>query len=204
VLASDLTDASTALVSLFGIWGVSPEDAPRTCADAAAAGYECVVQRGSWNSLRQYDRPAILNLTDSKGDNHQVVLAEVQGSQARLSIGGVEVEHSVDEVSELWFGQFLIVWRPANGSSVALGPGSTSDNVAWLRQSLAAIDERYRAEPLTSVTYDAALEDRVRTFQRDNRLVVDGLAGRQTQIIVNSLTEAGGVPRLSTPRLARD
>jgi general secretion pathway protein A len=203
-LASDLTDAGTALVSLFGIWGVPPEEAPRTCADATAAGYECVVQRGSWNSLRQFDRPAILNLTDTKGDNHQVVLAEVQGEQARLSIGGVEVEHSVDEVSELWFGQFLIVWRPANGSSVALGPGTTSDNVAWLRQSLAAIDDRYRAEPLTSVTYDATLEDRVREFQRDNRLVVDGLAGRQTQIIVNSLTEAGGVPRLSTPRLARD
>ena len=189
---------------MFDILGVPPGEAPRTCADAAAAGYECVVQRGSWNSLRQYDRPAILTLTDSQGESHQVVLAEVQGEQARLSIGGVDVEHTIDEVSELWFGQFLIVWRPANGTSVALGPGSVGDNVAWLRQSLAAIDERYRAEPLTSLTYDAALEDRVRTFQRDNRLVVDGLAGRQTQIIVNSLTEAGGVPRLSTSRLARD
>ncbi len=204
VLAGDLTDTGTALVALFDIWGVPPGESPRTCADAAAAGYECVVQRGSWNSLRQYDRPAILTLTDSQGESHQVVLAEVQGEQARLSIGGVDVEHTIDEVSELWFGQFLIVWRPANGTSVALGPGSIGDNVAWLRQSLAAIDERYRAEPLTSLTYDAALEERVRAFQRDNRLVVDGLAGRQTQIIVNSLTEAGGVPRLSTSRLARD
>ena len=64
--------------------------------------------------------------------------------------GGVDVEHSVAEISELWFGEFLLVWRPANGEMVALGPGAVHPNVVWLRQSLAAIDARYRAEPLDS------------------------------------------------------
>jgi general secretion pathway protein A len=122
----------------------------------------------------------------------------------QLSIGGVSVEHSVGDVSDLWFGQYLLLWRPANGTSVALGPGSIHPNVAWLRQSLAAIDERYRAEPLDSETYDAALAARVKEFQRDNRLVVDGVAGRQTQIIINSLTETDDVPHLAVPRLAQD
>ncbi|HEX5786723.1 MAG TPA: AAA family ATPase [Woeseiaceae bacterium] len=201
-MAGDLTDTSTALASLFGTWGLPPEAAPRDCAAAALEGYECVHQRGSWTSLRQYDRPAILTLTDSTGATHDVLLAAIDGTRAELSIGGVAVEHSIDEISDLWFGQFLLVWRPANGEVVALVPGLAHPNVAWLRQSLAAIDDSYRAEPLDSVRYDAPLTERVRAFQRDHRLLVDGLAGRQTQMIVNSLT--GNVPRLTAPLLAQD
>jgi general secretion pathway protein A len=204
ILARDLTDGSTALASLAQLWGLAPGEAPQNCARALDYGFECVQQRGSWNSLQQYDRPAVLTLTDSNGGNHQVVLAAVSGELAELLVGGVEVVHPVDEVSDLWFGQFLLLWRPANGSSVALGPGITHPNVAWLRESLVAIDDRYRAEPLSSQTYDAALEARVRDFQRDYRLQIDGLAGRQTQIIINSLTADGGVPRLATPALAKN
>jgi peptidoglycan hydrolase-like protein with peptidoglycan-binding domain len=44
----------------------------------------------------------------------------------------------------------------------------------------------------------------VRRFQREHRLDVDGLAGQQTQIIINSLLAVEGTPRLSTPRLAQE
>ena len=40
---------------------------------------------------------------------------------------------------------------------------------------------------MSSDIYDNSLANRVRDFQRDHRLDVDGLAGRQTQIIINSL-----------------
>ncbi len=203
-LASDLTSTGDALVALFELWGVPAERAPRDCRDAPSAGYECVGQRGSWTSLRLYDRPAILTLTDRRGDSHDVVLVGIHDESAELSIGGVRVEHPIAEISALWFGAFTVIWQPAGGTSVALGPGSRHENVVWLRQSLAAIDPRYRADPLGSDVYDATLAGRVREFQRDHRLVVDGLAGRQTQIIVNSLTRTNGVPRLTTPRLAKD
>ena len=76
--------------------------------------------------------------------------------------------------------------------------------VAWLRNSLAAIDGRYATANLQSEVFDAELEQIVRTFQRDHRLDVDGLAGQQTQIIINSLLAVEGTPRLSAPRLAQD
>jgi hypothetical protein len=44
----------------------------------------------------------------------------------------------------------------------------------------------------------------VRDFQRDRRLTVDGYAGRQTQIIINTLLAPDSVPTLTTPRLASD
>ncbi len=203
-LATDLTGIDTALATLLELWRLDSGSAANPCAQILTSGYACLGQRGSWNSLRQLDRPAILTLTDSQGDSHRVVLTAIQGDRAELSIAGVTVSHGLDAVSELWFGQYLLIWKPANGISVAMVHGTQDPNVAWLRQSLATIDERYRAEPLDSDVYDRELRDRVREFQREHRLIVDGMAGRQTQIIINSLLALEDVPRLTTPRLAQD
>ncbi|MDX1509574.1 MAG: peptidoglycan-binding protein, partial [Woeseiaceae bacterium] len=204
-LASDLTAFGPAFDVLARLWGLDiAADAVDGCSEAQALGYECLGRRGSWANLRQLDRPAVLTLTDTNGGQHRVVLTAVRGDVAELSIGGVDVAHPVSELLELWFGQYLLLWKPALGESVPLGPGSQNPTVVWLRESLAAIDERYRAEPMSSDVYDNTLAGRVRDFQRDHRLDVDGLAGRQTQIIINSLVAGDDMPRLTTPRLAQD
>jgi general secretion pathway protein A len=205
LLAGELTRLGPAFEVLFDLWGLDVEK-PVTngCDIAERAGYACLIQRGSWSSLRQLDRPAILALTDSRGNKHHVVLEALQGDRAQLSIAGVSVTHPFMEVADIWFGDFILLWRPPNGRALPLGRGSRGDNVVWLRESLAAINDRYRAEPLDSATYDAELEQRVLEFQRDHRLLVDGLAGQQTQIIINSLLGSDDTPRLTTSRLARD
>ncbi len=205
LLAADLTDTETAFAALFETWGLEYDSRAGTgCDQAEAAGHACFFQRGSWSGLRLLDRPALLTLTDTTGTTHDVVLTAILGDKAELSIAGVRVEHPIDDVSNLWFGQFLMLWRPANGTAVSLRQGSQGATVTWLRQSLATIDDRYRAEPLDSDLYDAELAERVRDFQRDHRIDVDGLAGQQTQIVVNSLLATDGTPRLITPRLAQD
>ncbi|MDJ0908905.1 MAG: AAA family ATPase [Woeseiaceae bacterium] len=204
VLAGDLTGLESALGALLGLWGVDYSPGARPCDQAAEAGMQCLTQDGSWNNLRQLDRPAVLRLTDRRGDPHWAVLTAIEGDRAELSIGGVLVSHRIDAVADLWFGRYYMIWKPPNGVSLDLMPGTQDPNVVWLRQSLAEINERYRAEPMDSDIYDARLEQRVREFQRDNRLTVDGLAGRQTQIIINSLLAPEDIPRLVTPRLARD
>jgi general secretion pathway protein A len=205
LLAGELTRLGPAFEVLFGLWGLEfSEPITNGCDMAQSAGFACLIQRGSWSSLRQLDRPAILSLTDSRGKKHHVVLEAVQGDRARLSIAGVSVTHPFMAVTDIWFGDFILLWKPPNGEALPLGRGSSGRNVVWLRESLAAIDERYRAEPLDSSLYDAELEQRVIDFQRDHRLLVDGLAGQQTQIIINSLLGSDDTPRLTTSRLARD
>jgi peptidoglycan hydrolase-like protein with peptidoglycan-binding domain len=73
-----------------------------------------------------------------------------------------------------------------------------------LRESLAAIDDRYASADPAATVFDAELDRIVKSFQRDHRLDVDGLAGPQTQIIINSLLAVDGTPRLSTARTAKD
>ena len=204
-LARDLTGAEVAIATLFDLWSLEYSGNPQNiCAQVESTGYACVTQRGSISSLRQLDRPAVLTLTDSRGVSHRVVLTALQGDQAELSIAGVAVSHPVSAVLDAWFGQYLLLWKPPNGRSIALRLGVQDGNVVWLRQSLAAIDDRYRAEPTDLDVFDASLEQRVRAFQRDHRLDVDGMAGRQTQISINSLLALDGTPRLTTSRLAQD
>jgi general secretion pathway protein A len=203
-LAGELTSTESALMALLDIWGVDYQRGQRGCTQATNAGYECLFQRGSWSGLKQFDRPAILTLIDRRGAAHNVVLTAVSGATVELSIGGVAVNHALSDVSEMWFGEYLLLWQPPNGVSESLGPGSTGAGVTWLRQSLAAIDERYSTIEPESGVYDNDLADKVREFQRDNRLDVDGLAGHQTQIIINSLLQPDDTPRLTIPRLAQE
>ena len=204
-LAADLTGTDYALAALFETWGIEYRTGGRSgCSQAADAGLTCLYQRGSWAGLRQMDRPAILTLVDSGGSSHEVVLTGIIGDSAELSIGGVRVVHPVADITQAWFGNFMLLWRPPTGEATSLGRGSQGADVTWLRNSLAAIDGRYASEDPESNLFDAELEQIVQNFQRDHRLDVDGLAGQQTQIIINSLLAVEGTPRLSSPRLAQE
>ena len=204
-LAEELTSGDSAMETLFALWQLDfQRGSGDGCTQAAAAGYRCMTQRGSLTSLRQYDRPAILTLVDQGGANHHVVLTALDGVQASVSLGGVSVSHPIDDILALWFGEFTLLWHPPTGVPISLGPGSRGSGVLWLRESLAAIDARYSSAPMTSDFFDQDLQQAVRALQRDQRLVVDGLAGRQTQIIINSLLGSGGAPRLLTMQVAQE
>jgi general secretion pathway protein A len=203
-IAELLTTEESAIAELLAIWGIDPQTTMPACDYAKTLGYSCLRNRSSWLALRQLDHPAILELVDNSGHPHHVVLTSIDADQARLSIGGVAVSHANADVAEMWYGNYLLIWQPPNGVAVSLAPGIRHANVVWLRTSLAAVDQRYRAEPLGSDMYDQELEQRVRDFQRDQRLDVDGLAGQQTQIIINTLLASDNTPRLSAPQFARE
>lgn len=209
ILASDLTNADFAFAALFKLWGLQYESGPRTaCDQAEQMGVACYAQKSSWNGLRQLDRPAILELIDSQGNAHQIVLLATDGERAHLSIGGVEVTRAVSDVTAIWFGHFTILWRPPGDTPFAMATGQRSDQVLWLRESLSMIDPNYATAAASSDVFDADLEQAVRRFQKDHRLDVDGLVGQQTQIVINSLLADDGTPRLlrseASLELARD
>ncbi len=204
-LARELTNRQSAMAALLSLWGLEYRGGDQSgCAQAEAAGYSCLSQRGSWGNLKQFDRPAVLTLIDARGQTHNVVLVRIEEQTAELSIGGVMVTHPVGEVSDMWLGQYMLLWRPPNGFAVSMAPGSRGSNVLWLRQSLAEIDATYHTDFPGSDEFDENLQQIVRAFQRDHRLDVDGVAGQQTQIIINTLLAADDTPRLSVPRLAQD
>jgi len=204
-LAKQLTNPQSAMAVLLNLWGLEYRGAGQSgCAQAEAAGYSCLSQRGSWGNLKQFDRPTVLTLVDARGQLHSVVLTSIEGQTVELSIGGVMVAHPVGEVSDMWLGQYMLLWRPPSGVSVSVAPGSRGPSVLWLRQSLAEIDAQYVTDSPNSDVFDDDLQQNVRAFQRNHRLDVDGVAGQQTQIVINTLLAADDTPRLTNPPSARD
>lgn len=187
-----------AMARLLGLWSVKFDpDLGRGCTQARTHGLSCLWQRGSFSVLRQLNRPAVLTLTDTTGATHEAVLVTLSGDSAELAFGDVTDTFSVTEIAELWFGQYMIVWRPPTDSPASIRPGTRGPDVAWLRRSLAELNGETASDSGDSDFYDAALESRVRSFQQQYRLQVDGLAGEQTQIIINSMLAEDSAPRLS-------
>ena len=75
-----------------------------------------------------------------------------------------------------------------------------NENVRWLRQSLAVLNEGYSPVDIDSAVFDEELQSQLVEFQRGHRLDADGVAGEQTQVIINSLLAQDGTPRLSDSR----
>jgi general secretion pathway protein A len=171
------------------------------CGQAQKAGLACLEQRGSWAQVRALNRPAILTLTDEEGQKHRVVLTGLDESYATLDLGEETVRVPLADLSHDWFGEFTVVWKPKTSRTRPLSVGMQGDEVRWLRRSLNALHGA-AADPEHGDVYDQDLAVAVQNFQREHRLNVDGIAGVQTQVVLDTALAEPGSPLLmhTTPR----
>ncbi len=190
------TNTETAFAQLFGLWGAAFDEAKgRPCGQAQQQGLECVYQQGSWGQLRTLNRPAILTLIDDSGNAHQVVVAGLNSDTAQVRMPEATHEISIASLSRLWYGDYLILWRPQVATPRALSAGMQGAGVRWLRESLNTAHGRAKDDN-SSDYYDQELVRMVEEFQRQHRLNVDGIAGVQTQIVLDTLNNTSGAPLL--------
>jgi general secretion pathway protein A len=190
------TGTDAAFAGLFARWGLEyrPELGP-ACDQAAANGLRCLLQRGTWGELAALNRPAILVLRDRDGREHQAVLNRLGDDGAELLAGDRAIVVPLGELLELWYGEYLLLWRPEAGDGRPLTLTSAGADVLWLRRALAEL-RGTPVLPANSDIYDPGLESAVREFQRSRRIAVDGIAGAMTLITVNDALDLAGRPRL--------
>jgi general secretion pathway protein A len=182
---ANTTDAG-AFRRLLALWGTALSDDRDPCGQAAKAGLSCLDQRGSWAQVRTLNRPAILTLTDDRGQRHRVVLSSLDDKTATLNLGEHNEKVSIDDVSRDWFGEFTVVWKPKTSHTRLLSLGMQGDEVRWLRRSLNALAGG-SSDPEHADLYDQELAIAVQNFQREHRLNVDGIAGVQTQVVLDTV-----------------
>jgi general secretion pathway protein A len=195
------TGDAAAFRRLLALWGTAMGDDKDPCGQAAKAGLSCLEQRGSWAQVRALNRPAILTLTDDRGQRHRVVLSALDDRFATLNLGEHNERVPVDEISRDWFGEFTVVWKPKTARTRLLTVGMKGDEVRWLRRSLNAL-QGAASDPEHGDVYDEELAIAVQNFQREHRLTVDGIAGVQTQLVLDTALAEPGSPLLlpSAPR----
>ena len=172
----------------------SGEDA---CTQALRQGLECLAQRGSMATLRGYNRPAILTLR-SGSQTHAVVLTRLDNSNAQLLLGQGTLTVPLTALQALWSGDFVLLWKPGNLDTRPLSLGMKGEPVRQLRARLAS----WQGQPVDkggSAYYDESLQTRVRQFQQAIGLPVDGIAGLQTQAMLDAALPQPGTPVLNPP-----
>jgi general secretion pathway protein A len=183
---------------LLALWGSALTGDQDPCGQAARAGLACLDQHGSWAQVHLLNRPAVLTLTDRQGQRHRVVLTALDEHSATLTLGERSERVPIDAVSRLWFGDFTVVWRPKSPRVRRLAIGSSGEGVRWLRRKLSALHGS-SVDPQHDDVYDQAMADAVQEFQRQHRLLADGIAGVLTQVVLDATLADPQSPLLEPP-----
>ena len=97
-----------------------------------------------------------------------------------------------------WDGEFILLWKPPITGDLFIGRQASQGANAWLRETLArASPESLALEDPTQA--DWPLQAAVTRFQQIQGLAADGIAGPDTIIRLNSLSERPNIPRIRMP-----
>ena len=200
--AGNSTSADTAFAGLFKLWNAEYRPGPTDpCSQAETLGLYCVTLHSSLAQLRQFGRPAILMLGDGGVPAHQVVLTGIGNDAVLLQMGARTIQVPIAELSLYWYGDCVLLWHPATPPVSELRPGMRGPAVRSLRTQLLQAE----GTPYTgaqSTAFDADLTQLVEAFQREHHLTVDGIAGLETQLILDGVLAAPGSPVLQTMPVA--
>lgn len=186
------TRLSTALAELLALWDrrIEPLDPATVCDRALDLGLRCYYAKGDLHSLRQRNLPAILELQDSDRAVHRVVALRLDAERLTLRAGKRQYTFPLSQVEAAWHGDYLLLWQPPAIDRNLVVPGSRGLAVDWLTHRLDRLDGVPWRGP--GQHYDETVAERVRQFQREHGLTVDGIVGEETLFhLMTALPEAG-------------
>jgi general secretion pathway protein A len=192
-----VTDLDGAYARLFSLWSAryvaGSEDA---CSQALRQGLECLNETGGLETLRHFNRPALLSLEDDTGAIHQAIVVKLEADHAQLLLGSDRHEVALADLKPRWNGEFQMLWRPPQLDTRSLSLGMQGDPVRELRARLL----QWSGMPATAMQseyFDEPLRDLVMRFQQRNGLTADGVAGTRTQAMLDAAMAAADSPLLS-------
>jgi len=186
----------TAINDLFNLWGITyhPQANQTACDVANNTGLSCVHDKGTWNNLKHYNRPAIIELQNSEGHWQHLLISQLNENSAFLSCGKRTARITLEEAGKHWFGEYIIFWQPPKKRMRFEIGNRGQDILLFQKQVKAALGIQ---DTNNSDIFDHKLEELVIQFQRKHFLESDGIAGKDTIILLNTITNKQGIPLLS-------
>ncbi len=175
--------------TLFARWNIESSFAygDDFCAVAESHALRCLQGQRSLESLIRLNRPAVLELVNNSGQKYFATITKVLDEKAELLVAGEQQMTSLDELNSLWTGQFELLWRPPFRYSKAISAQSSAQSIQWFRDQLNIA----ASTPETNLPiYIAPIEKQIKLFQKESGLKADGLAGPETIITINNLSNA--------------
>jgi general secretion pathway protein A len=182
-----------AYAALFRAWGLDYPGGD-ACREAARLRMHCRTARGGLDELRHLNRPAVLVMRNSRGQEFHAALTGLADDSATLAMGSETRNVSLDTLADQWSGHYTLLWRMPPDASESIRKGERGPAVAWLRRQLAHAQGR-AAEANPDPIFDDALVRQVKQFQLAEGLIPDGAVGPQTLMRLSGISD-GAAPKL--------
>lgn len=193
------TDVDAAYGTIAARWGTSYERRrdEMPCNAVRRSGLECLIRRGPWSLVRQFDLPTVLETVPASGVAQFLAVTALDRDGAIVNVGSRRELVAADALEREWNGTFVVLWKPPRAGIGLLSPGMMGADVVWLRQRLDALAGQANPAARGGPVYDEPLVARVAAFQRAQKLIPDGIAGAETMAKLSAVADR------AAPSLAR-
>ncbi|KHT65501.1 general secretion pathway protein GspA [Photobacterium gaetbulicola] len=178
-----------AMQTLYSLWGYSTQLNQANCESGRRVQLSCFSGSGSLEQLALINRPAIVALTEPGGEAYFATLYAIGQEQVELLLAGQRFAVSRKWLSQRWRGEYTLLWRPPLGDNSAIRYGQQGPRVQWLDRQLSQL---LGVMPENQDTFEQALLNKLRRFQRAQDLSVDGIAGPRTLMVIDSALNLPG------------
>jgi len=185
------TTEQSAYATLLRLWGLgAPASGQIPCQVARANGFRCLAKQSDLQNILILNRPAVLYMKNKQGKRFFGALVSVQGNLATIEVNGEPVRTNLADLPKLWSGFFVMIWHPPAGYRGSIREGHKGQVVSWLSEKLEEIEGPAYFGESSKEMYGPEHVRSIKHLQRKNHLVPDGVAGKETLIVVNSLSGA--------------
>jgi len=187
--------------ALFSLWkaplldGLSSSAGLDIDRELSARGFELVRLAGGFDDLRKYNVPILIPLSEGQGGGYLAVLGQDSPDNWRVvpAYNGRDILSSA-RLNALGMRMAMVPWVDFAEIGNVAAPGTSGENVRRLQFLLGLAG---CVDVPTNGRYDSRSIKCVKSFQRDHGLVVDGLVGPRTLILIYQVAGAYDMPRLS-------
>lgn len=190
--------------NLLSLWGKSSaltvEESESFYLLALSRQMRCTELWTNLEGLRVYNSPCLLEMfIPQQMKPRYAVLMELRSDTARILYGdGSSLELSLQVLDEFWLRRAFIFWKDFEQPNEILQPGDSGGQVVWLQAALQSLG--FYGYDLTGIFNDST-EEAVRSFQREKQLLIDGIVGPRTRLVLYAQLERYNMPRLNRGNL---
>lgn len=175
---------------LLALWKIEYEPIKNgeACDFAYTFGLKCNSNKGNWQQLRNYNRPALLKFDAGIQGEFWGLLESIDGFYATLVFGEKKSRVKIESLSSLWKGDFILLWQAPVGYNGDIKFGQQGEAVEWLSEKMNQILNT--SNQITTV-FNNELKNQLIEFQKKHNIAADGIAGMQTILKINSESMQG-------------
>jgi len=147
------------------------------CEELEELGLSCLFDKSNWKDLIALNRPVIMEFKSPNAEKKYEILVGLEKGQP-VFLSNKAHSFSLEQVINQWNGYYLMLWQPPVAMMTEVSSGHVSEAVLWVKTHL---DEDVSSKDNARL-FDKSLKKAVMEFQKNKRLVADGIVGPRTFI----------------------